>query len=245
LEYKKCNDKACELPDPTKALPCESKMDVVLLIDASGSLGRAGWDAEIKAAKTLVEAFADGAVRAGKTAEDAKAFMSVILYSGPRTWSGVDKCTGDSKADVNLATDCNIEVVKHFTNDMTAVKAAIDKLKWTGGSTLTSLALMTAKAELNLGHKDHSSAVVVITDGRPLSYRKTGDASYNLRKQTRLVWVPVTEHAPLSHIKDWATRRWAENVVQVDNFDELAKPDPMSKVISDICPEPYGYDHWR
>ena len=40
--------------------------------------------------------------------------------------------------------------------------------------TLTSLALATAKAELALGRKDSKSIVVVITDGRPLSYRGTG-----------------------------------------------------------------------
>jgi len=245
LEYKKCNEFSCELPDPNKALPCESEMDVVLLIDGSGSLGQAGWDAEIKAAKLLVDAFADGAVLAGGKAEEAKAQMAVILYSGPRTWSGVDKCTGSNKDNVNIETDCNIKIVTHFNKDMTEVKKEIGKLTWPKGSTLTSLALMTAKSLLILGRANEPSAVVVITDGRPLSYRRTGAASRNLRKLTRLLWLPVTSRAPLSHIKSWATRRWEENTVAVKNFDDLEKPDSMSKVISDICPEPYGYAQWH
>jgi len=247
LEYQKCNTGPCELPDPTKALPCESSMDVVLLLDGSGSLGKAGFESERKAADLLVDAFADGAAKGGGSEEEAKTRIALILFSGPKTWSGVSKCTGDGEIveKVNMKTDCSINVVEHFTNNLKQVKEDISKLPWPQGSTLTSLALMAAKAELQLGRKTATSAVVIITDGRPLSVRQTGNAAHELRKQTRLVWVPVTANIPLKDIKDWATRRWEENVVVVLNFEDLAKPDPMSKVIADICPEPFGYDHWR
>merc|ERR1719313_2081810 len=101
-------------------------------------------------------------------------------------------------------------MVTHFTNDLPAVKKLITGLKWPRGSTLTSLALLTAKAELSLGRKDAKSNVIVFTDGRPLSYRKTWYASRNVRRGARLVWVPVTKSAPLRWIKSWATRRWPE-----------------------------------
>merc|ERR1719327_767173 len=65
-------------------------------------------------------------------------------------------------------------MVSHFTKDLKKVKNLITGLNWPRGSTLTSLALTTAKAELALGRKDARSVVVVITDGRPLSYRNTG-----------------------------------------------------------------------
>ena len=35
-----------------KAMKCNKKLDVVFLLDGSGSLGAAGWKAEIKAAQT-------------------------------------------------------------------------------------------------------------------------------------------------------------------------------------------------
>jgi len=235
LEYKKCNEFACELPDPSKALPCKTAMDVILLIDGSGSLGRRGWNAEIKAAETFTEAFQ----------QSGHSMMSVILYSGPRTWSGVWKCTGDSAAEVDIENTCQIKTITHMSKDIADVKTKIHGLNWPGGSTLTSLALMTAKAELMMGRKNASSVVVVITDGKPLSNRNTRIASENLRKQTRLVWVPVTANAPLQQIKTWATRRWQENVVQVDNFKQLEDPATATKIVGDVCPEPYGYDHWR
>merc|ERR1711988_1567592 len=103
--------------------------------------------------------------------------MAVILYSGPRTWSGVRKCFAKNKKKVDQEAVCKIKTVTHFTDDLKKVKNLITGLTWPKGSTLTSLALLTAKAELALGRKNAKSVVVVITDGRPLSYRATGLAS--------------------------------------------------------------------
>merc|ERR1719281_2137822 len=97
-----------------------------------------------------------------------KANMAVILYSGPRTWSGVKKCTGKTKKKVDPEA-CGIKMVTHFTEDMKKVKQLITGLDWPKGSTLTSLALMTAKAEMQLGRKGLPSAVIAITDGKPMS----------------------------------------------------------------------------
>jgi len=210
-------------------MTCDQPLDVVLLIDGSGSLGEAGWKAEITAAKTFVDAF----TFAGQT---SKAQISVILYSGPRTWSGVDKCFGLHGHKPDMEKDCHIKVVAHLTNDMAAVKEKISKLVWPRGSTLTSLALLSAHSELMLGRADSKSVVVAITDGRPLSYKKTSDAARFVRKDSRLLWVPVTRHAPLWQIKKWGTRRWEENVVEVPDFVELESPDVVTHIIADICP---------
>jgi hypothetical protein len=96
---------------------------------------------------------------------------------------------------------------------------------------------MTAKAELGLGRSRERSRVIIITDGRPLSYRKTYLAARAVRKTARLVWVPVTRYAPLKYIKKWATRRWQENVVKVSNFKDLEKPEAVTHIIANICPK--------
>jgi len=228
LEYKQCNMNRCSLQVGAKTVTCKQELDVILLIDGSGSLGQTGWNAEIKAAKTFVDAF---------TGTGAKANMAVILYSGPRTWGGVYKCFGRNTKAVNLETVCKIKTVTHFTADMAHVKTEIGKLVWPKGSTLTSLALLSAASELSLGRKHAKSIVVAITDGRPLSYRATGLASREVRKKARLVWVPVTSNAPLWRIKRWATRRWQENVVLVKTFKDLEKPDVVTHVVANICPK--------
>jgi len=226
LEYKQCNVVACP-PEPPK---CNKTLDVILLLDGSGSVGKRGWDAEMVAANLFVDSFM------GPEGTALKAEMAVILYSGPRTWSGVKKCIG-GRGKAAKKEDCGIKTVTHFTDDLKKVKQLITGLDWPRGSTLTSLALMTAKAELALGREDAQSIIVTITDGRPLSFRNTAVASRQVRKSARLVWVPVTKYAPLKFIKRMATRRWQENVVIAKTFDELKEQATITHLIADICPE--------
>eukprot|EP00427_Karlodinium_veneficum_P049647 CAMPEP_0169226004 /NCGR_PEP_ID=MMETSP1016-20121227/23508_1 /TAXON_ID=342587 /ORGANISM="Karlodinium micrum, Strain CCMP2283" /LENGTH=858 /DNA_ID=CAMNT_0009304565 /DNA_START=23 /DNA_END=2599 /DNA_ORIENTATION=+ len=228
LQYKNCNMKRCETLSVDKPLTCNRTLDVILLIDGSGSLGKEGWESEIHAAKSFIGAF--------EMAEQEKVQMAVILFSGPRTWSGVSKCVGKNQQTVSLE-ECGIKTVTHFTDDLTKVDQLVTGLDWPQGSTLTSLALMTAKAEMALGRADEHTVVVVFTDGRPLSFRKTGLAAHTIRKAARLLWVPVTKFAPLKKIKKWATRRWQENIVQVKDFTELKQPDVITHIIADICPK--------
>jgi len=213
---------------PEQAMKCNKALDVVLLIDGSGSLGQEGWNAEITAAQSFVRSFNFGA--------ESKAQMSVILYSGPRYWNPLLSCFHGVQA-MDQEQDCKIvRVTKGFTNDMAAVKTAISNLVWPQGSTLTSLALLAAKTELSNGRGDAESVVVTITDGRPFSKGNTGRASRELRKNARLVWVPVTRNAPLKWIKRWATRRWQENVVNVEDFAHLTEPWVITQIVADICP---------
>merc|ERR1719183_1395947 len=119
-------------------------LDVLLLIDGSGSLGSKGWAAEIKAAQMFVDAF---------SGSGGSAKMAVILYSGPRTWGGVYKCFARNTKKVDREKICGIKMITHFTKDLKKVKTLITGLTWPRGSTLTSLALLTAKVELSLGRK--------------------------------------------------------------------------------------------
>jgi len=228
LEYKKCNMKRCKLPAGNLTMTCDKELDIVLLIDGSGSLGKAGWAAEIKAAQMFVDAF---------NVEGTQANMAVILYSGPRTWAGVSQCNAKNTKKVDREKVCGIVMVTHFTADLAKVKTLITGLTYPEGGTLTSLALLTAQAELSLGRKNAASNVIVFTDGRPLSIGKTQLASKIVRKSARLVWIPVTKYAPRTEIKKWATRRWQENVVFVPSFKQLEKPDVITHIVANICPK--------
>jgi hypothetical protein len=230
LQYKKCNMKRCAVPQADLPLACNKSTDVVLLLDGSGSLGKKGWEAEIKAAKLFVGAFE----------QSGKANMAVILYSGPRTWGGVKHCTGKTDKTVDIEKFCKIQTVTHFTEDLKKVKQLITGLEWPQGSTLTSLALMAAKSELSLGRPTSPSNVILFTDGRPMSYRKTWIASKMVRKSARLVWVPVQYPSGLlKFIKHCATRRWEENVIPVSTFDKLKDEaaEVVTHIVADICPK--------
>jgi Mg-chelatase subunit ChlD len=229
LEYKECNKIACPIQNVAAfpAMTCKATLDIVLLIDGSGSLGATGWAAEKKAASLFVDSF---------LTVNADTQMAVILFSGPSTWGGVWQCMGRSAATVNQETVCKIKTVNHFSANLATVKTNINALTWPQGSTLTSVALEAAKSELTLGRKDSHAIIIVFTDGRPLSRLKTWYAARDVRKSARLVWVPITQYAPLRDIKQWATRRWEENVVVVKSFADLEKPDVVTHIIANICP---------
>merc|ERR1712100_320194 len=67
------NMQRCRVVAANKPLACNKELDIVFLLDGSGSLGRRGWQAEIKAAQTFVDAF-DGT--GAKTAMGAQSGFS-------------------------------------------------------------------------------------------------------------------------------------------------------------------------
>jgi hypothetical protein len=102
LEYKKCNMRRCKLAKGATTLTCKKKLDIVLLIDGSGSLGKKGWAAEIKAAQLFVDAF---------SVTGAQANFAVILYSGPRTWGGIRKCFARNTKKVDREKVCAVKTI--------------------------------------------------------------------------------------------------------------------------------------
>jgi len=230
LQYKTCAMHRCKLQKGRKALGCNKTMDMVLLIDQCPKSGKKGFAAEITAAKTLVDSFIGEGL-------SAKPNFALITYCGPRTWTGVSKCTGKSKAKVDMEKTCKIKVVLHFEEDMKKVKNILNGLSFAPGTKLVSLGLLTAQAELTLGRPTAQSVVVVFTNGAPLSFRKTRLAAHILRKKARVLWVVTTKFSPLKDIKTWSTRRWQENIVKVKDYKELANPNTVTHIIANICPK--------
>jgi len=215
---------------PKKVLPCKNSLDIVLLLDGTPKSGKKAWAAEVKAANLLVDAFSG-------EGNPAKPNFAVIHYTGPRTWSGVSKCTGEGKGKVDMEKTCKVRIAQHFEQDTKKVKSVISGLQYTPGSKLLSLALMTATSEFPLGRADKRTVVIVFIDGEPLSYRKTKLASLAIRKSARLLYVVVNKFAPLKSIKKWASRRWEENLVVVKSAAELEKAETGTHIIANICPK--------
>jgi len=222
LEYMPCNEQACK---PT--VVCQSKLDLVLLLDGSGSLKSTGWKQTVEFGQMFINSLTGG---------ENHVQLSVILFSGPTRWSVASKCTGSSNPAPTLK-ECGIQIVQHFTTDMKKAADVVKGLEWPAATTLTSQALMTAKAELSLGRKDAQSVVVVVTDGRPMNRDRTAQASKDVREVARLIWVPVTQFAPLTDIRKWASTPASENIIQLEDFWTMTDPDTISNIIADMCPK--------
>jgi len=198
IQWRTCNNFQCK---PGRG--CGSNIDVILVIDGSGSLGSYGWKQSKRAGALLARAFGKG-----KTVE-----LSVILFS---YWA---------------------KVKQHFTSDAEEAAKVIEGLSWPRSLTYTSKALNLAKDELQMGRQDADAVVIVITDGRPMSFRNTRQAAKRLRKEARLMFVPVTKYAPMAGIKKWVSFPRDENIVQVNWFYYLDSLKVADAVISNACEE--------
>lgn len=227
VHYKPCNLQNCELPPNSDTVICDAKIDVVLVLDGSDSVGSAGWDKVKLMAKSFVTAFNGG---------EEKAMVAVLTFSGPKSLQGAKKCTANLGQVVDMAQDCGITWTSHFTTDTASISGSLDGVNFPGGSTLTSSALSAVENELQGGRPDANSVVIIVTDSKPLSPFRTSNAVHNLRKKARLLWVPVSQFAPLSLITDWASHPKSENVVKVGDWDTLAQPDTVSNIIANVCP---------
>jgi len=230
LQFRECNRVDCAIfEDTTGFLTCASKIDLVILVDGSGSLGALGWKQSLILAENVI-----------KHLDKDKVQVAVLLFSGPKTWDDYYACTGqngDPNAKVNMETQCGIKWVKRFTTEMDATALAVSNLVWPQASTLTSVALGEAEQQLIYGREDAATVVAVITDGKPLSQERTIEAAHSLNQKAKLVWVPVGPGAPVELIEQLTSSRDSmDSVVRIDDFDKLSKPSAANQIVKFACP---------
>jgi len=233
LQFRKCNTLPCSQfyqETPTgKFLKCASKLDLIILMDGSGSLGSRGWKNSKKLVTNLVSNLQGG---------DDHVKVALQLFSGPTTWDDYEKCTGVKGAAVpDMEKDCHISWVKHLSNDTMGVAKLVGDLQWPEATTLTSVALAEAEAELMYGREDAASIVVVITDGKPMSKSRTTEAVNALKAKARVIWVPVGPGAPVEFVEELASLPKEENIIQIDDFEKLSWSYFTNKIIAQSCPE--------
>jgi len=226
LERKKCNEDAC-VRDATRPLMCQSKIDLVLLLDGSGSVGSTGWAATKVFAKKLVTAFS------GPTADTQ---VAVILFSGPYSYRYMRMCAGSGGSGLSMENDCKVKMVQHYSSDMAATTSAIDGLSWPRGTTLTSQALELALSEITLGRADAEKVVLTITDGIPMSSRSTSMSAGRVKKKARLMFGAVRlSGRGLRYMISWGSRPTSENVLKIRNFQDLESLDTIDTLVVDMC----------
>jgi len=234
-----CNDKKC--PSAPQPPTCHSKLDVVLIVDGSGSMSPEGW-------KQVV----NGTAQIAKTMQgDIK--LSVLLFSGPRSFKGIYTCMGiideinaepDDAAEakpVDREAECGMYWQSRFSENKKTeeVVADIEKMKWPQATTLTSMALAEASAELSAGGRaDAQSIVVVLTDGYPMSQLETSKQAEALRNKARLLWIPMgPKVTDVTKFDAWASTPVKDNVLSLPDFAELPSQSFVNKLLLDFCPD--------
>jgi len=211
---------------------CNSKIDVVLLIDASGSAGKEGFEKTVAFVEKLVGAFNTG---------DDLAQVGVVVYSGPKSWTDLDSCLKTGAED-----SCNLKVVSALNKDGAAVVTAVKGLAdWPQASTFTSGALAMGLEVLREGRPDAQSVVVTFMTGMPNFKCKAESAAKQVRASARLMFVPIgsglqtetSSNFDLEEVKNWASIPVRENVIPIAEIADLETPEKLRELIYSICPK--------
>lgn len=232
MNFRTCNEFECStlLPPGREVLQCIAMLDLVLLIDGSGSLGDYGW-AEIKnMSSRLVKAMVGNATGVN---------VAILLFSGPDTREDLEACTSSNPdAAPDMEAQCSIKWIKRLSGNIPEVTKSVGAMEWPAKTTLTSVALGEARSELVSGRQDAASVVAVVTDGKPMSPIKTGRMADELKAIARLVWIPVgsVPEDTVTLMKKWSTEPWEDNFLHFPTFSTLDLPKTLNKVISGICP---------
>lgn len=227
LEYLGCNQDKCEAAPGQSTLRCNSTLDVVILLQGSAGIRSAGWEAIKQTGELLARAFKGGNSKVG-----------VVLFSGPRNLTTFTACSRGVQPGEplpNMEKDCSIRWVSHLTADVESAAQKIRGLSYPRGTTLTSAALATSASEFQMGRLDARSAVIVISNGRVMSPRMTGQAADLVKERARLLWVPVSTFAKLSDLRKWVSKPVHENLIKVPNFQRLATNETINEIVSHVC----------
>jgi len=129
--------------------------------------------------------------------------------------------------------------VTRFDDNKTGedVAAEIEKQEFPQGTTLTSLALAEAGAELSHGRFDANSIVIVMTDGAPLSVLEASKQAERLKKKARLMFVPVGEKLQDDSIfYPWASTPSKDNIVRVKDLKMVPSALTINTILTNFCP---------
>jgi len=226
LRYYRCNAHKC-VESLVKPMVCKSTVDIVLVLDSSGSTGSSGWEKT----KTFAKAFTTALEGDG-----TDAMISIVSFSGPGSWKKITACTGPDTSGLDMAQDCEVLMAEHFTKDMAQARSVIDGLDWMAGLTLTSTALEMAASELGLGRRGVPKVVLMVTDGRPTKKLATFPAAHKVRKQAKLIFGAVgMSSSTLSDMRLWASSPSKENVFNIRDYSSLDTVKMVDEFVADIC----------
>mmetsp|Transcript_23621 Transcript_23621/g.55027 ORF Transcript_23621/g.55027 Transcript_23621/m.55027 type:complete len:914 (+) Transcript_23621:106-2847(+) len=235
IMFKPCNTLPCgelfALNASRPVLSCGSKVDVMLLLDGSGSVQQDAWEASLIATKAFANAMEGGS---------DSVEMALLLFGGPSDVHKLDICMGATPAPSGWdeMQECNIQWVSHFTADTAAIAAAVDSVSLPAGGALTAKALDFAAAEISNGRDDTEVVVVVVAHARPDDAARAKEAADAIKKAGgRLIWVLAGADAiaARNEVTQWVSAPAQENIIEISNATALSEPAVLNAMISGFC----------
>jgi hypothetical protein len=216
-------------------------IDVLLLVDGSGSLGPDGFKA-VKTASLRIANAMGGGVR-----------MGALLFSGPTNTCQRKRCLGKklgnncrklgwTKNSVVTPEDCGMNWVSRFSTDLHSgggVADGLSKMEWPAQDSLISYALKSAQAELINSRRGVPKVVLLISDGQTYSNRHARKNARALKNDAnaRVVMIAVGEDAADNeNLEKWVSWPKRDNFVAVNSYEDLVNDNiTLNTAIQDFC----------
>jgi hypothetical protein len=215
--------RTCNTHDCTGDEICVAKQDLVLAIDASGSLQEDGFK--------IIQGFAVKLMEKYKGEYFGYEEMQVgIVQFG----------NGEILPDGSIAKALDI---LPLTSDMAKVTAALEGLEFKKGFTNMAQAFTEAEKVLLLGGRRRAqSAVLTLTDGKPSFKFMTHEKVMQIKdKHIKLFFASVTdfEGDELTLMKEWASQPWETHLVHVPGLEPLKADEEVfaQRMLVQFCPE--------
>eukprot|EP00811_Abedinium_folium_P002862 NODE_12632_length_1213_cov_2.604052.p1 GENE.NODE_12632_length_1213_cov_2.604052~~NODE_12632_length_1213_cov_2.604052.p1 ORF type:complete len:369 (-),score=57.29 NODE_12632_length_1213_cov_2.604052:105-1061(-) len=225
---KTCNTQACP-----GTFYCTAKMDIVMILDHSGSIGPKGWEQMKIGAKRVVKSF-----------DMRQTKIAAMHFAGPTTFEAYKRCL----AGAGSVTECKmIDLSDGFSSDANGLASAISRVSFTNessGTTALSLALSTACAKFSSGRPGVDRAIIVFTDDRPTSLASSSTAVKRLHaKGVHIVWVvaglpSLDWYRSMSPRPEWRNgydEAFRDTVIKLSSFAGYASGSTASKVVTRAC----------
>jgi hypothetical protein len=221
FDEKSCNTLEC-IGDEI----CVAHQDLVMAIDASGSLRESGFEVVRTFSANLTARYMD--MYYGK--EMMK--VGVVQFGNGQLVSQPDGSTVAASA----------LYIQGLTSDLGLVRTKIEELQWQRGFTNMAQAFQQADIMLGqTGRAEAQSAVLVITDGKYSMAFQTAEKSRELKDKNIMVYMAVISEGKdttQDELKKWASQPWETNFVRIPGLQALEFNSDIftQRVIAKFCP---------
>jgi len=255
--YKKCNERKKCYDDER----CIAKVDVVFLVDASGSVRERGFDVLVEFTRRVIERLEtefnpEVDVQSQLLSDVPEEDLDLVGQPAepveddePPDFSAVRVGTvlfGNGALADDGSVSSAIKLVKKLVSPEEAL-ASLDGVEWQKGFTNMAQGIVAANAILGQnGRKNAQSVIVVVSDGVPsFEYETENQVHAAKREGKKFVQVMVKKNAPDEQrklIRAWASLPRQTNFVEIKGLERLERdmemskhPKFVSKVIRRMC----------
>jgi len=208
---------------------CIAKQDLVIAVDASGSLREKGYDVVRSLAVNLTKKYKSKYFGAPAVK------MGVTLFGNGKLIE-----LNDGSGGTTIQPAINLQ---GLTFDLPAVTKKVAETKWQRGFTNMAQAFATADTILSQGGRPEAqSAVMVISDGK-FSFRyQTAEKAQELKdKNVQIYMAPITDtrEKTLIELQKWASQPWRTNYERIPGLAALKGNTDIfvQKLIAKFCPD--------